>query len=620
MIRKNALFPDDEISSTEKLLALIRKKENSGNDQIVNLTKASKTDKSAIEQKRVTIGIDFRGNTVTFVKIRSFDKDDWELIGYRHVEDVGTENLQSTIKTYLSEYQTENKKNEIWAFISSAKCDVRHISIPKVSQKQIANSVYWTTKKELSYDEENNFFDYRVLGEFKEKDIVRIAVMVYTVPNSEIDEVKKIFSKIGVHVTGLTLPAFSIQNLLKNDLILGAGETIANLYIGHNHSQINIFYKGNLAFTRRIKSSAGGITETVLESVNNKYNISSKDNPLITKERINELLFKSDKETSFNQQEVDLGLSKDFLWQLANPAIERLVRQIERTFQYYGTSYENDNEKISLVYIYGALHDFQYITNYIQSHIEIKAETLNVLTPGIPFVGNCKLPDTVAKRSELTPAVGLALSKDTETPNFLMDYKKREQVKKNDFLNKTIRISLICLSALFICIFLIQLWASYKNKSEIDRLKQILATQGPRVDADLIKKEAARMKNLNEVKKMVAQKYSGIAAISELIERTPTSHVRLLRIKLDLGSINEWRTNSNDTKSLNIEGIILKEKDTQRERELFDTTLAAYIKQLEKSILFKNPSIVEKGFEYNDRYGETLHFNLNLVFVSEGLQ
>ena len=93
-----------------------------------------------------------------------------------------------------------------------------------------------------------------------------MAKMVYTAPREEIDELKGLFSQIGLPLTGISITPFAIQNLFKTEWIPPAVEgTVASLFIGNDFSRIDIFSKGKLIMTRGIKAGINSMVESLME-------------------------------------------------------------------------------------------------------------------------------------------------------------------------------------------------------------------------------------------------------------------------------------------------------------------------------------------------------------------
>jgi len=615
------LLPDDEITSTEQLLTLIRK-----NDVQTNVIDVSESSTDELPQKidpdsdNITIGVDIRENDIIFVKIATASKGQWRLIDCQQhqLPDDGIDSATITPKSlsnYVKDFIGDTKQYRLWAFVPSEKTDVKHILIPKVQEKQLANTVFWTAKKEMAFDEESAYINYELIGDITQKGIGKTAVMVYTIPKQQIRSLKELFIHAGYPLAGMSTPEFSTQNLLRGDLLSGSGETIATLSIGQTYSIISVYRRSYLTMTRKIKACLNSMSESLVEKIKENYANSTQSEHMFSLDYARNLLLKNISQNSqpeiFDDKD---GIDQNQIFNGISPAVERLVRQIERTFQHFNTLFSEDI--IVHLYIKGPVSTFTSMTQFIAKELDINVASLDVVKPGIPQFIDYKAQNPNVSGETITPSIGLAISDYQEkAPNFLFDYLDKERMKLNARINKGIRIGLTIATVLCFCLLLFQIFDSRQNKQEIKVLKEKLANYGPRVDQNLILQEAARMKNLYKSQKKIAEKYLGLATITELIERNP-NYIQLNRIRLDIGPLAVKKRRMKADKRAIIEGMVLKEKAGQRGRDIFETSLANYILSLEKSPIFVNPSIREKKFEHIDRYGEVLIFELQIQIQS----
>ena len=627
--REYKLLPDDEITSTEQLLTLIRNNDvqnDVNKETIIPETTSLVTSQNVdSESGHVSIGIDIRENELIFVKIGSTTKKSWTLLDCAsyNISDLETENdtdsqnqiTPSRLSQYISKFIGGTKQYRLWAFASSKNADVKHILIPKVQEKQLTNSVFWKAKKEMGFDENSSFFDFEVLGDITQKGISKTSVMVYTIPKEEILSLKELFLNAGYSLTGILTPEFSIQNLLRGDLLSGSGDTIATLSIGLFYSKISLYRRGNLVVTRKIKACLNSMSEALVESIQESYANVMQSDSNFSVEYARNLLLKNISECNQDILEAEDGIDENKIFKGIFPAVKRLVRQIERTFQNYNSLFKED--VITHLYIEGLTSRFVPLNQFISDELEINVSSLNVIEPGVPQFIQYKEDNPTIPGEFFSPAIGLAMSDyGASVPNFLYDYQDKQRISLNTQYNKGIRIGLTIATILCICVLLFQIFESRLNKSEIKRLKEQLTAYGPRVDQNLILKEAALMKNLNKSKKKIADKHLGLATIKEITERTP-NYIQLDRIRLDMGPIKEKprRRSSRHDKRVIIEGNVYKEQAGQRGQDKFETSLANYILLLEKSIMFTNSDVREKEFEHIDRYGEVLSFTLQLQII-----
>jgi Tfp pilus assembly PilM family ATPase len=613
------LLPDDEITSTEQLLTLIRNNDEQ-NDVIRESSTVGVTQQIPPNHENITIGVDIRDNEIIFVKIAPATKGSWKLIDCKRspfsADDSDSGNVTTKcISHHVNNYIGNIKHYRLWAFVSSEKTDVRHVLIPKVQEKQLAKSIFWTAKKEMNYEEESTYLNYELIGDITQKGIGKTSVMVYTIPKKQISSLKELFDNAGYPLTGISTPEFATQNLLRGDLLSGSGETIATLSIGESFSKISVYRRGYLTLTRRIKSCLNSMSESLVEKIKENYASVVGSDHMFSVDYARNLLIKNISQNSHpDLDEDENSIDQNQIFNGIFPAVERLVRQIERTFQHFNTLFSEDI--ISLLYIEGPVSRFSSMTQYISGELNLNVSPLDIVRPGIPQFVEYKDQNPVVPGELFTPAIGLAMSDYQEgAPNYLVDYLDKERIILNERINKGIRIGLTIATILCFCLLVFQIFDSRQNKNQIKALKEKLTDYGPRVDQNLILQEAARMKNLYKSQKKIAEKYLGLATITELIERNP-SYIQLNRIRLDIGELPLKKRRIKSDKRAIIEGMVFKEKIGYQGRDIFETSLANYILSLEKSPLFINPSIREKSFEHIDRYGEVLIFELQVQIQS----
>ena len=170
------LAKTDTISSTEKLLDLIRGKQPSegpppqaAKPAAHGISDLSTRFGKLLKIRRpATIGVSLGYTDVKLVKVYQTSGATQELIDYRSVSYPPELNPQHTdfpsfLKRTISEFTRDTKFPEIWSSISSARVELRYLRIPKVPKRQLANTVFWTFKKEINFSESETVFDFDFL-------------------------------------------------------------------------------------------------------------------------------------------------------------------------------------------------------------------------------------------------------------------------------------------------------------------------------------------------------------------------------------------------------------------------------------------------------------------------
>jgi Tfp pilus assembly PilM family ATPase len=156
---------------------------------------------------------------------------------------------------------------EIWCTISSSQADMRLVGVPKVPSSQRDNAVFWTARKELSFDEKTVIFDFEDRGELVDKGAVKSAVFAHTIPREVATRRKAAFERAGYTLTGMTLTAFADQNVFRSGCLPPPPGGAANLHVGDNWSRLEIYRDGDLVFTRGIKAAMTALVGAVQEGL-----------------------------------------------------------------------------------------------------------------------------------------------------------------------------------------------------------------------------------------------------------------------------------------------------------------------------------------------------------------
>jgi len=626
------LARNDEISSTEKLLNLIRGKSDSdlessdtSSPQPPTSSLMTSFSKAFFFRKRVTIGIDIGYNALRLAKIVRFSEKQQELLDYLRVpfeSDISQDSpkFSQFLKSSLAGFCGSSRKFEIWCTISSARVEIRYLRIPKVSKKQIANAVYWTYQKQVPFDKKEEIFDFEILGEIREGGITKIEVIAYTAPKYEVEALKKAFSKSGYPLTGMSIVPFAIQNLLKTHWIETDEKNVCSLFIGRDWSRIAILSGGNLVLIRGIKAGIKSMIEAIMEEMHTSREEPSMElidmedsviaGTLDEKSQIETdqarkifsgLIHDDSFITDINEKMIELNFKEEEIFQMVLPALERLIRQVDRTFEHYSINF--DNESVNKIYISGQIIAYNRIIGHISDQLGLPVDSMNPFHDGKHFPNELLIPESKLEKESFVPAVGIALSNNSITPNFIFTYENKEKPKIIRRINGIIFSVLLFFSAVCIGISFQQGRLSDMRKNQIAQLQQQIETFQPQVDQNMILRLAVQTNDKKQALKGYARKYLGLTVIGEIATITP-SYIRLYSITAELGGALGNKSKSKK-KILILDGIISGDRLT------FEPFLAGYLVKLKNSPIFSQPKIIKKSFEiFEDE--EVLRFTAQL--------
>ena len=613
-----------EITSTEKLLDIIRNKKDDNHTESVDTSKIKppkKRFKFTIPEivpvrKSTTIGIDIGHEYLRMVKTRRLADSQWELLDYRSVPLVHAKNSPAFInllKSEINKFCGSYKNTNIWAIMSAARVNVRHINIPKVPKKQIENAVYWTIKKETPFDETDSVFDFEIQREVSEQGVPKWLTMVYTAPKEAIEEVKGIFGQIGLPLAGISIIPFAVQNIFKTGWIAPAVEgTVASLFIGNNFCRIDIYTKGKLIMTRGIKAGVSSMVESLTELLMETNRESLKKErklSLISVEQVRKVLFSLSPDSQpLTNEDVGFELTDKEKFHAILPALERMIRQVERTFEHFAGSL--NYEKVTKIFVSSAMNISKPIIDYIGDQLGIESDVIDPLK----LYADKSIEETsFSERLALTPAFGIALSDNAYTPNLLFRFKDKKNAANIILVNRIMLAAFIAAALISSGIFLFQIQSARQKETQIASLEKELLQFSPRVDQNLISQMIANSRKQQMTSREYNDKYIGMAVISELSSLTP-ANIRLTNLKAHVGAALSGKAAAKEpqkeiikeeSRNVVIEGIIFGD------RKALESSLAGYIMKLDASPMFHHVTIQKNVIEPFKK-SEVLYFIIDM--------
>jgi len=634
----------DEVTSTERLLDLIRTDSESdynaaaaGSNKSLGHRLKNIFNNPVSLRKVVSIGIDLGHEDIKMVKISRVSSQKYEMLEYERIPfeeniDRKSPHFPQFLRTVLTDFCGSSKKIDLWCTISSARVETRQIRIPEVNAKQIPNTVYWSYKKISSFDETQNIFDFEILGGVEEAGRPKIDVMAYTAPRSEVKELKDTFARAGYPLTGISIVPFAFQSILRAGIIETDEANVSSLYIGRDWSRIDIFSEGNLMLSRGIKAGVKTMIEALRTEIEgNLFELSVAKSPTKDSARIRAIRKKLKNELDQAHQlffgvihdtapsvldERQRLLKEDKIFKMILPALERLVRQVERTLRHFSLNF--DNARVGKIYISSGVNPHPRIVDYIGEELAIPTETLNPFADSANFISLAPSPDDPSEQSSYVPAMGMALSNNALTPNFLHTYKDKQKTVRTQWVNRGIGLAAVLIMLLGVGVFFWQDQQVSDKEYKLLQLQRQLANVTLRVDKALILKLVDETQANRRQIRDIGQKYFGLAVISELTQLTPPS-VRLLSISTTLGSPpaekpgkkkgnNKGKKKGAGKKMLVLDGIV------RGDRLILESTLAGYLMELKNSPMFDQPRISKKSFElYKEKDALRFTARLNLL-------
>ena len=601
----------DEISSTEKLLDLIRYNipPQSTNNPTEPAAPSQKMRllKALTFQKAIGIGIEIGNRCIKIAKInrisdKSFELLDYDTIDVEQTDKIDTPHLTKALATLLTRFCAGLKRYDIWCCVASAKVETRCIRIPKLPKKQIPNAVFWTFSKEVSFNDKEMLLDFRILGDVNENGMTKTQVMTFTIPIAETEALKRLFSRTGHPLTGISIVPFAIQNLLKKGIVQETGQNTCCLFIGRDWSRITIYANGDLILSRGIKAGMHSMIDAIAEQYRHP---SPTDMPptLVMEDRDvtppeeKDAYYAAAREAFYQFLDTDSSTaprSQDGkpvdIFQIIYPAIDRLIKQVERTIAHFSLHFKRSG--VSDILISGKMTANATVISHIGSQLGVPVNILNPFPQSHAFTQKVTIPDLPADKESFVPAIGIGLSSNELTPNFLFTYRHREKRNRARQIRIGISVASIGFLALLFCGYLWQEHHLSVKAAEVDRLIQKRDAFNVPLTQELVMALYAKVNQKRDMITTLSQRYYSSAVLAEVIHLTP-ANIQLIALRADMDApLPNSKTKTGS--SLVIEGVVTGDKIR------FETDLASFMLTIDDSPLFNKPVVKNKRLQFLD--------------------
>jgi len=542
---------------------------------------------------KVSIGIDIRPGVIHLVKTHSSKNSSellaWESVAYEFDHSAEHHNLledqefKAALFRAVANFHSSHGHHEIWCSYPFARpIELHTISVPKVADKDLANAVFWSAKRELEFDETATVFDYVPLQDVNESNQTKTQALVMLAPLSEVDGVKTMFKNAGFPLTGISFPAAAIQNFLHHDRTIPTDQPVVYFTIRKSYSFIDLYYQGKIFFSREIKTGLDSFVESLMDQALAQNIVLDEDSAI-------GYLFRSPPPLSDETREAGTEtITPNFDWDNLS-VIGRLARQLVRTFEYCATNFKIP--PVGAMITSGEFTVTDPILKSIENRVGVKCAVIDPLSSAILQRSTETSCPTI---SNLLVATGLSLSTKQSTANFLFTYADRAKETASNKVNSVIAIIAICLALGLGSVFAWKYNKASDKEKEVSLLHKKLeaAYQAePRSqNNDYIAQTVQKISQFHRDNIEKVKRFKAVAIITEF-NKTLDKTITLTDLTLDLPPADKETKNPKNPHpdgAMTINGFISAPPENQ------EFILMNFLKDLAQLQLIGDPTIVSK--------------------------
>ncbi len=298
--------------------------------------------------------------------------------------------VSEVIQRVFDNYQI--KSTQVVTSVSGHSVIIKNIVLPPMSRDELEESIDWHAEEHIPYDLSEVNLDYQVKGDSADATFnsnVQTDVMIAACKRERIDSLKQAIQLSGKQPVIIDVDTFALQNCYEINYQPDASQVVTLLNIGASTMNVNLVKGTNSLFTRDITIGGSQFTDILQKNLG--------------------LSFQQAEAVKRGGAEATEGLESKSIEPLMSNVTEMVAMEIQKTFDFYRATSENENLVVQKILISGGGSKLNGLAEELSARLELPVEVLD------PFrqikVDRKKFdPDYLSEiMPEMAVAVGLAV-------------------------------------------------------------------------------------------------------------------------------------------------------------------------------------------------------------------
>ena len=161
------------------------------------------------------------------------------------------------------------KTSEVAASLSGNAVIVKKISLPTMTEAELAESIYWEAEQYIPFDIQDVNLDYQVLDAGNPAaGKSTMDVLLVAAKKEKIADYTGVIGQAGRTAVVVDVDAFALQNAYEANYGIEPGAVVMLLNVGASATNINILHGDQSVFTRDISIGGNAYTEALQKDLN----------------------------------------------------------------------------------------------------------------------------------------------------------------------------------------------------------------------------------------------------------------------------------------------------------------------------------------------------------------
>jgi len=346
-------------------------------------------------KKKGLVGVDIGSSAVKAVELRAGGKagSEYQLVNIgleplppEAIVDGAIMDSGSVIDAIQRLFSTSKiKTGEVATSVSGNAVIVKKISLPQMSNEELAESIHWEAEQYIPFDIQDVSIDYEVIeggGSGGNMDVLLVAVK-----KDKISDYTSAITQAGKAPSIVDVDVFALQNAYEINYGSDPGRVIALLNVGASIMNINIIKGGTSIFNRDIAVGGNQYTDAIQKDLNLSF----------------------EQAESLKKGGRVEGAATENLHPILQAVSENIALEIQKTFDFFKATSSED--RIDRIFLSGGTSKVHGLRDLLAERFDAGVEILNPFN-NVTYNPRDFDPDFI---NEIGPqaaiAVGLAVRK-----------------------------------------------------------------------------------------------------------------------------------------------------------------------------------------------------------------
>ncbi|MDD5563897.1 MAG: type IV pilus assembly protein PilM [Thermoanaerobaculaceae bacterium] len=308
-------------------------------------------------KKKGIVGLDIGSSAIKLVELKAGKSGRFSLLHAGHAPLSPEAIVEGTVmdSSLVVEVaqrliQEQNVKNPGFGVsLSGISVAIRKISVPAMSEAELAESIHWEAEQYLPFDVNEVKLDYVTLG----GDGDTVDVLLVAAKKDRIADYTGILTQLGKVPALVDVDVFALQNAYELNYGEASGKVVALVNIGAHIMNVNILARGASVFWRDIVFGGNAYTEAIQRELN------------LTREQAEAV--KTGEQLGDHTPQTILGV--------LNGVSEDLAAELQKTFEFFYTTSSHDH--VEEIVLAGGACQVLNLDGVLRERLGARVEVMN---------------------------------------------------------------------------------------------------------------------------------------------------------------------------------------------------------------------------------------------------